>query len=291
LRQTFTVTRTPEQNGVVERYWRSLMGPLLAFMFSAKLDKRLWTYCASFVNEVILNKLRIITYKGKVTTSYFVITQEKPNISYLRTWGCECYALDTRRYDPRHFTEKSFKGYFVGYDRLSNSSLVFDPLNDEIIMTNHIKYVEIVNGIRDINNISIVNLNFQSIKPNQYNKLEDKFYCDPIAYWDSEDDDDNELPDQSQFLPENGNSIGRNNAFNTFNGKGFIDKENYKKKHSKRTRDIYEDGKINFIEDIFSLIFNLYVVIPRRVFYAEGSPSVHSGLRQEILRRRKRSSG
>jgi hypothetical protein len=60
LRQHFTVSQTPEQNGVVERYWRSLMGPMLAFMFSAKLDKRLWTYCASFVNEFILNKLRII---------------------------------------------------------------------------------------------------------------------------------------------------------------------------------------------------------------------------------------
>ena len=74
LKQTFTVSHTPEQNGVVERYWRSLMGPMLAMMFSAKLDKRLWPYCASYVNEFILNKLRIITYKGKVTTTFTVIT-------------------------------------------------------------------------------------------------------------------------------------------------------------------------------------------------------------------------
>jgi hypothetical protein len=213
LKQTFTVSHTPEQNGVVERYWRSLMGPMLAMMFSAKLDKRLWPYCASYVNEFILNKLRIITYKGKVTTTFTVITSEKPNVEHLRTWGCEVFALDTRKYDPRHFTEKSFKGYLVGYDSLSKSALVFDPLNDEIIMTSHIKYAEIVHGIRDVNNISIVNLNFQSIKANQYNKLEDKFYTEPFSYWDEEDDTDQQNEeDFSTFVPENGTSIGNNHV-------------------------------------------------------------------------------
>ena len=139
LKQTFSVANTPEQNSVVERYWRSLMGPVLAFLFSSKLNKKLWPFCCSFVNEVILNKLRIITYKGNVTTTYQVINNHKPNIGYLRTWGCEVFALDERKYDPRHFTEKSFKGYFVGYDRDSKSILVYDPLNDEIIHTVHLK--------------------------------------------------------------------------------------------------------------------------------------------------------
>jgi len=241
LRQTFTVSHTPEQNAVVERYWRSLMGPMLAMMFSAKLDKRLWPYCASYVNEFILNKLRIITYKGKVTTTYNVITSEKPNIEHLKTWGCEVFALDTRKYDPRHFTEKAFKGYLVGYDSLSKSALVFDPLNDEIIMTNHIKYAEIVHGIRDVNNISIVNLNFQAIKANQYNKLEDKFYTEPFSYWDEEDDTDlqNE-EDFSTFVPENGTSIGNNHVIS--------------QKLSKRTRDRYEEGQVNAIDAVNDLM-------------------------------------
>jgi hypothetical protein len=61
FKQTFTVIYSPEQNGVVERYWRSLMGPTLAFLFSSKLDKRLWVFCAAFVNNVILHKIRIKT--------------------------------------------------------------------------------------------------------------------------------------------------------------------------------------------------------------------------------------
>jgi hypothetical protein len=219
LKQTFTVSHSPEQNAVVERYWRSLMGPTLAFMFSAKLDKRLWTYCCSFVNEIILNQLRIITYKGKITTTYEVITKQRPNIAELRTWGCEVYALDTRKYDPRHFTEKAFKGYFVGYDRPSKSSLAFDPLNDEVIMTCHIKFNEIVKGIRDINNVSLVNLNFQSVNPSKENDLDSQFFTEPFAYWNEDDDDTNEGEEHSLFLPENGTSIGHNhNDYKMFKG-------------------------------------------------------------------------
>jgi hypothetical protein len=231
LKQTFTVKATPEQNAVVERYWRSLMGPTLALMFSSKLDKRLWTYCAAFVNNVILNKLRIITYKGKVTTTHDVIANAKPDITGVRTWGCEAFALDTRKYDPRHFTEKSFKGNFVGYDESSQSALVFDVKNDEVIMTNHLKYNEIVQGIRDVNNITVVNLNFQSIKANTD---KDKYYSEPFEYWHDSDDD---FDDFSSYKIENGTVIGKNNN------------EMPNQKLSKRTRDKYEDNKVLSVKD------------------------------------------
>jgi hypothetical protein len=244
LRQTFSVVDTPEQNSVVERYWRTLMGPLLAFMFSAKLDKRLWPFCASFVND-LLNKIRIITYKGQVTTTYQVITKSKANLSNLRTWGCECFALDTRKYDPRHFTEKAFKGYLMGYVRTSDSCLIFEPLNEEVILTNHIKFNEIVHGIRDVNNISIVNLNFQSVKPNDPS---DKFYSEPFSYWNSDDDedlDDDKLSELSIFKPENGTNIGNNNA------------NHGRSKASKRTRDIMELQQVNLNDFIPAFQANL----------------------------------
>jgi len=55
ITQSFTVPETPEQNSVVERYWRSLLAPSLAMLFSSKLDKRLFPYAFSFVNDIILN--------------------------------------------------------------------------------------------------------------------------------------------------------------------------------------------------------------------------------------------
>ena len=236
FKQTFTTTFTPEQNSVVERYWRSLMGPTLSFMFSSKLDKRLWVFCVAFVNNVILNKIRIITYKGKVTTTWAVITSHKPDLSYLRTWGCEVFALDTRYYDIRHFSEKSFKGYFVGYDKLSNAVLVFDPINDEVITTIHVQYVEIVQGIRDVNNISVVNLNFQSVKANKQNKLDDRFESEPLHYWEEERTEDS-IDGFDAFQPENGTIIGKNNT------------ELPPVKLSKRTRDKDVSGRVLLIEE------------------------------------------
>ena len=212
------------------------MGPTLAFLFSSKLDKRLWVFCAAFVNNVILNKIRIITYKGKVTTTWAVITNQKPDLSYLRTWGCEVFALDTRKYDKRHFTEKSFRGYFVGYDRSSKAVLVYDPENEEIIMTVHVQYNEIVHGLRDVNNISVVNLNFQS-KQNADWKVGDEFGIEPLHYWDFDPTEEDSLNGFAAFQPENGTIIGKNNA------------EFPPKKLSKRTRDLDVSGRVLLVEE------------------------------------------
>ena len=258
VKQSFTTVRTPELNGVVERYWRSIMGPMMAMMFSSKMDKRLWPYCASHVNDIILNQLRIITYKGKVTTTFQVITSQKPNLERLRTWGCEVFALDTRKYDPRHFTEKSFKGYFMGFDRASKAALIFDPHNDEIISTNHIQYNEILHGIRDVNNVSVVNLNFQSINANMNNEVKDKFYSEDLHYWEDDEEKDYQQ-EYAMFTPENGTEIGNNH----------IDKA-HSKKLSKRTRDHYEIGQVNNIDQVEEIINELPTITLGSVNYEEG---------------------
>jgi hypothetical protein len=168
------------------------MGYGMAFMFAASINKRLWPYALSFANYLCINRLRIITYRGKVTTPYEVINKKKPSISFIRTWGCEAYGIDDRGYDKRNFTEKSYKGHFVGYDRHANAVLIYEPLNDEIIHTCHVRYNEIVSGIRDVNNITVCNLNW-SKQP----------HPEPFSYFEEDDTGNFE---QVIFNPEN--SIG-----------------------------------------------------------------------------------
>jgi hypothetical protein len=120
----------------------------------------------------------------------------------------------------------------MGIDQHTKAYLVFDPLNDEVIITEHVKFNELVQGIRDVNNITVVNLNFQSIKANTGEDYGDKFYSEPFAYFDEEFDDP-----VAMFQPENGTIIGKNNA------------QQDRAVISKRIRDKYEDEQVLVIEE------------------------------------------
>lgn len=134
IRHERSAPYSPHQNGTAERYWRTLFEMGRCLLLEAKLPKELWPY-AIMTAAYIRNRC----YSERLNqTPHFALTGKKPNISHMRTFGCECYAYtqNKQKLDPR-----CRKGIFVGYDRNSSAYLVFYPENSKVYRHRVVKFL------------------------------------------------------------------------------------------------------------------------------------------------------
>ena len=88
IRHDMSAPYSPHQNGTEERYWRTLFEMGRCLLLEAKLPKELWPY-----SVMTAAYIRNICYSERLKqTPYFALTVKKPNLSHMRTFGCECYA-------------------------------------------------------------------------------------------------------------------------------------------------------------------------------------------------------
>nr|GFC55169.1 retrovirus-related Pol polyprotein from transposon TNT 1-94 [Tanacetum cinerariifolium] len=89
-----SVSRTPQQNGVVERQNRTLMEAARIMLIFAKASLFLWAEAVATACYT-LNKSLVHTLHGK--TYYELLKGKKPNVSYFKVFGSLCYP--TNDYD------------------------------------------------------------------------------------------------------------------------------------------------------------------------------------------------
>ena len=90
------IPHTPEQNGVAERFNRTLMEKVRPMLTQAGLLKIYW---AEAVNTANYLKNRTPSQALLSKTSFEMWYDRKPDLSHLRTFGCNAYAHipDTQR--------------------------------------------------------------------------------------------------------------------------------------------------------------------------------------------------
>lgn len=82
----YTVPYTPQQNGVAERYNRTLMEKVRAVLYESKLEKYFWAEAAYYV-AYTLNRT-ITTCLENDYTPAEIFPQKEQNYSKLRVFGC-----------------------------------------------------------------------------------------------------------------------------------------------------------------------------------------------------------
>ncbi len=82
-------SETPELNGVAERLNRTLIESARSMLLDAKLPKSYW---AEAVSTATYLKNRSPTRAAQGKTPYEEWHGEKPNVDYIREFGCEVYA-------------------------------------------------------------------------------------------------------------------------------------------------------------------------------------------------------
>ena len=156
-----SIAYTPQQNGVAERKNRTLVEMTNAMLFNSGLSNGLW-------GEALLTACHILNrvpHKKTKMTPYELWKKRKPNLSYLKVWGCRAIV---RLPEPKikKLGQKAVECIFLGYAENSKGYrfLVTEPnefieINTVIESRNAVFYENRFTSIsRTINNKTIVEL-------------------------------------------------------------------------------------------------------------------------------------
>nr|GEZ02947.1 integrase, catalytic region, zinc finger, CCHC-type, peptidase aspartic, catalytic [Tanacetum cinerariifolium] len=91
ITQQFSAARTPQQNGVVERWNRTLVEAARTMLTFVNLPLFIW---AEAMATACFTQNRLIIHKQFDKTPYELINKRKPNIEFFRVFGCQCYLLN-----------------------------------------------------------------------------------------------------------------------------------------------------------------------------------------------------
>ena len=111
IRHETSAPYSPQQNGVAERTNRILCDSAVSMMKQAGMDRSYW---AEAVSTACYLSHRIPIRATKVTP-YERWYRKRPNLKYLRVWGCVGYRLKTKP-EREKMTSKVRKLRFLEYD-------------------------------------------------------------------------------------------------------------------------------------------------------------------------------
>ncbi|CAN0908179.1 Retrovirus-related Pol polyprotein from transposon TNT 1-94 [Linum grandiflorum] len=132
----FSVARTPQQNGVVERKNRTLVDIARTMLNDFSVPIKFW---AEAVNTACYVINRVLIRKNTMKTPYEIWKNLKPNISYFHPFGCRCFILNTKDHLGK-FDAKSDEGIFLGYSNLSKAYRVFNKRSNKIEESIHVLF-------------------------------------------------------------------------------------------------------------------------------------------------------
>jgi hypothetical protein len=122
IKHEFSSPYTPQQNGVVERKNRTLLDMARTMLDEYKTSYRFW---AEAVNTACYAINRLYLHQILKKTSYELLTDKKPNVSYFRVFGSKCFIL-VKRGRKSKFAPKAVEGFLLGYDSNTRAYRVFN---------------------------------------------------------------------------------------------------------------------------------------------------------------------
>nr|GFA00432.1 ribonuclease H-like domain-containing protein [Tanacetum cinerariifolium] len=138
LHQT-SVTRTPEQNGVVERQNHTLVEASQTMLSAAKVPLFFW---AEAIATTCFTQNRSLVIPRHEKTPYHIINDRKSSVKFFHMFGSLCYIVkDGENLDK--MKEKGDACIFVGYSTQSRAYRVFNKRTRVIVETIHVNFDEL----------------------------------------------------------------------------------------------------------------------------------------------------
>jgi hypothetical protein len=122
IKHEFSSPYTPQQNGVVERKNRTLLDMARTMLDEYKTLDQFW---AEAINTACYSINRLYLHRILKKTSYELLTDKKPNVSYFRFFGSKCFIL-VKRGRKSKFASKAIEGFLLGYDSNTRAYRVFN---------------------------------------------------------------------------------------------------------------------------------------------------------------------
>jgi hypothetical protein len=129
IKRQFSVARTPQQNGVVERKNKTVQEMARTMLKDSKLSDIFWAQAVHTIVH-ILNRGMLRSNSDK--TPYELWKGRLENVNHFRVFGSKCYI---KREDGRlgKFDSRVDKGILVGYSRKIKAYKCFSPRLNRIV--------------------------------------------------------------------------------------------------------------------------------------------------------------
>nr|GEZ00226.1 hypothetical protein [Tanacetum cinerariifolium] len=138
IKREFSVARTSQENGVVERKNRTLIEAARTMLADSLLPISLW---AEAVNIVCYVQNRVLVTKPHNKTPYELLLGRSPSIGFMRPFGCPVTILNTLNPLVK-FDGKANEGFLVGYSINCKAFRVFNSRTKIVQETLHINFLE-----------------------------------------------------------------------------------------------------------------------------------------------------
>nr|GFC02366.1 retrovirus-related Pol polyprotein from transposon TNT 1-94 [Tanacetum cinerariifolium] len=139
ISQQFFASRTPQQNGVVERRNRTLVEAARTMLTFANLPSFLW---AEAIATACFTQNHLIIHKRFDKNPYELMKKRKPNIKFFRVFGCRCYLLNDYE-DVGKLKAMGDLGVFVGYSKESVAFRIYNKRTRKIHESVNVNFDEI----------------------------------------------------------------------------------------------------------------------------------------------------
>lgn len=161
-----TVPYTPQQNGVAERFNRTLIEMARCMLIGAKLDENMWAeavYTAAYLRN--RSPTKALTKRTPYEEFYGI----KPEVSHLKVFGSRAVALNKRQ--KTKFAPRGKEYVMVGYSESSKAYRLFDKEKRELIVSRDVYFIEQIDE-KGYDNISIPLIPVSQRKVKEFNSPE-----------------------------------------------------------------------------------------------------------------------
>nr|GEY97627.1 integrase, catalytic region, zinc finger, CCHC-type, peptidase aspartic, catalytic [Tanacetum cinerariifolium] len=134
-----SITRTPEQNGIVERRNRTLVEAARTMLSAAKVPLFFW---AEAIATACFTQNRSLVIPRHEKTPYHIINDWKPSVKFFYIFGSICYIVRDGE-NLNKMKEKGDECIFVGYSNKSRAYRVFNKRTRVIMESIHVNFDEL----------------------------------------------------------------------------------------------------------------------------------------------------
>ncbi|KAK1434246.1 hypothetical protein QVD17_11166 [Tagetes erecta] len=134
----YTAPYTPQQNGVVERRNRSILGTTRSILKAKLLPQNLW---GEAVNHSVYLLNRSPTKAVQEATPYERFKGRKPNLTHLKVFGCVGYVKNLQ-IGQKKLDDRSTAMIHLGSQPGTSAYRMFDPINKKIVVSHDVKFIE-----------------------------------------------------------------------------------------------------------------------------------------------------
>ena len=124
---------------------------VLCYLFARRLDAllsnsgprspdRKGPHLGRYINTACHIINRVYLHKFLKKTSYELLTDKKPNVSYFKVFGAKCWIRD-----PHHsskFAPRAHEGFMLGYGKDSHTYRVFNNYHNKVVETIDVRFDE-----------------------------------------------------------------------------------------------------------------------------------------------------